>query len=125
MRLTTGLKSHPLLYIQTTSLPARVHRLNRPWNAPPDVEQSDENARFEGAVVLCGIEFGDALAHTVTVEWPARALVAQALSDCGRSMHLYKSSPLRVEAALAHALYELEKEVRSRRSHEVRTVSRW
>ena len=99
------------LYSDGSSLPARVHRLNRPWNAPPDVEQSDENARFEGAVMLCGVEFGDALAHTITVEWPARALVAKALSDCGQvdaSMKIISlesgGCPWRTH------LYELEKE---------------
>ena len=99
------------LYSDGSSLPARVHRLNRPWNGPPDVEQSDENARFEGGVMLCGIEFGAARAHTTGVEWPARALVAKAVEGCEKVDASLKIIALESGGCPWRThLYELERE---------------
>ena len=64
-------------YREGTTLPARVHRLNAPWNAPKGGPSEDE--RFERASALCGAEFADALRAIVEVELPARAVVEAAL----------------------------------------------
>ena len=61
--------------------------------------------------MLCGVEFGDALAHTITVEWPARALVQKALGDCGSVDASLKIISLESGGCPWRThLYELEKE---------------
>ena len=64
-------------YREGSTLPSRVHRLNKPWNAPDGGPSEDD--RFWKASALCGSEFEDALRHIVEVELPARALVEEAL----------------------------------------------
>ena len=64
-------------YKDGTSLPMRVHRLNRPWNGkeggPSETEQ------FDKASALCGAEFSEMLAFLVEVQLPAREVVEAAL----------------------------------------------
>ena len=50
-------------YKDGTSLPFRVHRLNKPWNAPEG--GPSENERFEQASALCGAEFSGMLSFLV------------------------------------------------------------
>ena len=52
-------------YKDATSLPHRVHRLNRPWNGKAG--GPSETELFEKASALCGAEFSEMLAFLVEV----------------------------------------------------------
>lgn len=64
-------------YKDATSLPHRVHRLNRPWNGKAG--GPSETELFEKASALCGAEFSEMLAFLVEVQLPAREVVEAAL----------------------------------------------
>ncbi|XP_043239617.1 MYG1 exonuclease-like isoform X3 [Amphibalanus amphitrite] len=64
-------------YQVTSTIGARVSRLNPAWNDP----EPDERGRFERAMALVTAEFGEALRRLHTVWLPARQLVEAALRD--------------------------------------------
>merc|ERR1719263_1688693 len=64
-------------YKDLSSLPHRVHRLNKRWNDPAD--GPSEGDRFEKASALCGSEFSEMLSYIVECELPARDIVEAAL----------------------------------------------
>lgn len=64
-------------YLQLSTLPARVYRMNARWNEPKDGPSEDE--RFEKASALCGSEFSEMLSYIVEVELPARKIIEEAL----------------------------------------------
>lgn len=66
-------------YKDGSTLPARVHRLNKRWNAGAGGPSEDE--RFEKASALCGADFSDVLDDVVESMLPARALVERALKN--------------------------------------------
>ena len=70
------------LYKDTTTLPARVSRLNPRWNEEMDEEtgcKPDPDARFAKAVDLCGEDFCAVMISLVESDLPARTFVEQAL----------------------------------------------
>ena len=77
----------PARYDDATSLPARVGRLNPPWNAPaagdgsPAAANADLDARFEVASALAGSEFMECVDRIGKVWLPARDVVRAALES--------------------------------------------
>lgn len=69
------------LYKDTTTLPARVHRLNPRWNEFDERtgERPDSDERFESAVKICGQDFCAVMANIVEADLPAQSLVETAL----------------------------------------------
>ena len=68
-------------YTDRTGLSSRVSRLNPRWNEKDEVTGvgPDENAKFEGAVKICGLEFVSLLSGIVESDLPARGHVEAAL----------------------------------------------
>lgn len=97
-------------YKENTTLPHRVHRLNKRWNAAPGGPSEDE--LFETASALCGTEFCEMLSYIVECELPAREIVEAALKEradvhpCGKVIRLPNSGcPWKTH------LYELERKL--------------
>jgi len=67
------------VYQESTSLPSRVERLNPDWNET--LSDDEIMARFKQAIVLCGVDFEDAL-KTIVKSWlPARQYVLDAIQS--------------------------------------------
>lgn len=79
--IDNGVESHKgeENYKVTTTLSARVGKLNPAWNEP----QTDEiaNANFREAMLLTGNEFLDCVEGLAKSWWPARSIVAEALAS--------------------------------------------
>jgi uncharacterized UPF0160 family protein len=98
----------------TTTLPARVSRLNPRWNEESDHEtgtKPDPDQRFEKAMQICGDDFISVLTKIVESDLPARSIVEQSLlnrhkvDDSGEII-CFPSGGL----PWKNHLYELEKE---------------
>ena len=68
-----------LRYIISTTLSARVGKLNPGWNEDQSVEHTNE--QFLNAVSLTGNEFTEYVMDMIRMWWPARSIVLRAMSD--------------------------------------------
>lgn len=94
------------VYRISTSLSSRVGHFNSQWNSS---DEFDEQAQFEKAKALVGVEFTDSVLYYSTVWWPARAIVRDAIKSrfdlhpSGKIIELGQFCPWKQH------LYELEK----------------